>query len=400
MQRRNFIKHSSLALGGLLLNNQLMSNVEHPPGEKITIGIIGCGDRGKGIMETLKELSDRFKITSICDIFDYRLKEAQKLGFAEELKEYTDYRKLLDDKNIQAVIIASPLHLHYAMAVDALNAGKHVYLEKTMTYSIQQAIDLVKLSKLHSNQILQVGHQLSYTPLYIKVKKMIESGSLGKVTQIDCRYDRNTNWRRPVPDPTLEKVINWRMYKAFSGGIAAELLSHQIEFINWAFNTHPDEIYAAGGIDFYKDGRDTYDNVQVMLRYNKDQIIGNFGGTCSNAREGYIVKIKGSKGTLELLMDEGVYYPEGATKAELQTVDGVAGATKIDWKKDGGIAITKEPMKEATWYAFQDFYRCIIEKNAPLSGVISGGTTAVTVHLANIALYTQTIQHWKPAYNF
>jgi predicted dehydrogenase len=285
------------------------------------------------------------------------------------------------------------------MAADALKAGKHVYLEKTMTYSIPEALDLAKLSRTHSDQVLQIGHQLPYTPLFQKVKEMIEKGYLGKVTQIDCRYDRNGSWRKAVPDPSLEKAINWRMYKAYSGGLTAEILSHQIEFINWAFNTHPDEIFSTGGIDLYKDGRETYDNVQVMLRYNKENMTGNFGATCANAREGFILKIKGSKGTVELLMNDALYYPEAETKKQLETVDGVTGATKIEWKKGGGMSIIKEPMKDGTWYAFQDFYRCITEKKKPMVDVVAGGTSAITVHLANAALYNKNVQQWKDSYN-
>ena len=306
----------------------------------------------------------------------------------------------MDDKSIQAVVIATPLYLHYPMASDALKAGKHVYLEKTMTYTIDEAIALVKEAKNHSRQVLQIGHQLPYTSLYLKTREMIEKGYLGKVTQIDCRYDRNSSWRRPVPDPSLEKIINWRMYKAFSGGLTAEILAHQIEFINWAFNTHPDEIFSTGGIDFYKDGRETYDNVQVMFRYKKDEMIGNFGATCANARDGFIFKIKGSKGTIEMLMSEGIYYPESETRKELETVDGVTGATKIEWKKDGGITIVKEPSKEGTVYALEGFYDCIKNMKKPLCDVLAGATSAVSVHLANQALYTHTIQQWKPEYDF
>jgi predicted dehydrogenase len=142
---------------------------------------------------------------------------------------------MLDNKAIQAVIIATPLHLHYEMAEQDLKAGKHVYLEKTMTYSIDQAIQLVKLSKQYNKQIFQVGHQMVYTPLYRKVKEMIDKGYLGKITQIDCRVDRHQSWRRPVPEPSLEKAINWGMYKVFSGGLTAEVLSHQIQFYKLCF---------------------------------------------------------------------------------------------------------------------------------------------------------------------
>jgi predicted dehydrogenase len=232
------------------------------------------------------------------------------------------------------------------------------------------------------------------------VKEMIEKNYLGKVTQIDCRWDRNGSWRRPVPDPSLERKINWRMYKEYSGGLAAELLSHQIDFINWAFNTHPDEVFGTGGIDFYKDGRETYDNVQVMLRYQQAGMVGNFGATCANSHEGYIFKIKGTKGMVSLLVNEGVYYPEPETKKELSTVDGVTGATKIEWNKDGGIPIIKEKLKDGTWYAFQDFYQSIRKGQLPASNVFTGATTACCVHLANQALYEHAVGKWSHDYNF
>src|SRR5579859_6071772 len=257
MIRRQFLKQSGLLAGGLVLGNELVRalpvNREAGP---LTIGIIGCGDRGKGIMSILLEMPDSFNITAIYDVLDFRLQEARKLkpaSTASIWKEYTDHRKLLEDRSIQAVVIATPLNMHYEIAANAFAAGKHIYLEKTMTYDIAQALQLVKLARQYPQQIVQVGHQYRYSPLYFRVKDMIAKGYLGKVTQIDCRWDRNWNWRRPVPQPELEKKINWRMYKAYSGGLVAELLSHQIDFINWAFDTHPDEVYGTGGIDYYKD---------------------------------------------------------------------------------------------------------------------------------------------------
>jgi predicted dehydrogenase len=319
------------------------------------------------------------------------------------VKVFKDYRKLLDDSTIDAVVIAPPLNMHFPIAAAALIAGKHVYLEKTMTYNIAQALELVRLSKKHSGQVLQVGHQYRYTPLYFKVKEMIGKGYLGKVTQIDCRWDRNWNWRRPVPQGYTDRQINWRMYREYSGGLAAELLSHQIDFINWAFDTHPDEIMGTGGIDNYKDGRETYDNIQATLRYKTAGMIGNFGATCSNAHDGYLFRLKGTKGTIALLVDDGVFYPEASTKKELENreaVDGVTGATKIVWNKDGGIPILTEPYKDGSWYALLDFHKCIVNHQLPASNVITGATTAVCVHLANNAIYNHTIEHWKPIYNF
>lgn len=399
MRRRSFIKQSTLAAGAVFSDGLFLSAASHSQ-EATGLGIIGCGSRGTGIMSIVKkDIPGAFNIVALCDTLDFRVKEArQSLGTVNP-KTYNDYHSLLSDKNVQAVVIATPLYLHYQMAVDALKAGKHVYLEKTMTYSIQQAIDLVKLSGSYPGQTLQIGHQLIYSPLYAKVKEMIGKGYLGKITQVDCRYDRNSDWRKPVRDPGLEKKINWRMYKAFSGGLTAELLSHQIQFINWALDTHPAEVFSTGGIDFYKDGRETYDNVQVMMRYNREGIIGNFGSTLSNEREGFIFKIKGSKGAIELLLNEGVYYPEKETRKELQTVDGVTGATKIEWKEKGGISILKEIPTDATFYAIKDFHACIREKRRPLCDVLTGARSAISIHLANNALYGHKVEYWSASYD-
>jgi len=397
MDRRDFIRRSSMATGGLLLHDGISGALSGT--DKINVGIIGCGDRGKGLIYVMNQMPEKFAVTALCEVLDFRLKEAKEFC-KSPVKEYEDYRKLLDDKNIHAVVIATPLHLHFDMAADSLKSGKHVYLEKTMTYSIPQAIELVKISKSFPDLVLQVGHQTRYLPLYRKVKDMIGKGQLGKVTQIDCRYDRNGSWRRPVPDPSLERAINWRMYKEYSGGLVAELLSHQMDFIHWAFDTHPDEVFSTGGIDFYKDGRETYDNVQVMLRYNKSEMVGNFGSMCANSRDGFIFRIKGNKGTVELLFDDGLYYPEPETKKELMMVDAVSSATKIQWTKGGGIPIMTEPMKDSTWYAVDEFHTCIQQGSIPLSNVVTGGTTAVCVHLANEALYNRNRQEWKPEYNF
>jgi predicted dehydrogenase len=395
MERRTFLKNSGLVTGGLLLNNSLIAK---PVAQPLKIAVIGCGDRGTGIMHILNELPDMYQITAVCDVLDFRLAAAQKLSKNGELKTYADYRKLLDDKDIEAVIVAVPLNMHYPIAVDVIKSGRHLYLEKTMTYNIEQALDLVKLMHGRNKQILQVGHQYRYSPLYYRVKEMVNKGFLGKVTQVDCRWDRNGDWRRPVTHPGLERAINWRMYKEYSGGLMAELLSHQIDFINWVFDTHPQEFFATGGIDVFKDGRETYDNVQVMMRYPDLGLIGNFGAMCGNAHDGYLFKIKGTLGTVSLLTDQGMFFPEKKLLKEKGTIDGVTGATRIMWNKEGGTPILPEPTKDGTWYALKDFYTKVQAKELPDSNVLTGARTAISVHLANQSLYEKKISTWDKNY--
>jgi predicted dehydrogenase len=396
MHRRSFVKTSALIGSGLFLGNQGFANLGAD--EIINVAMIGCGDRGKGVLSVIKSMPAKYNIKAYCDLLDFRLKEAEKYVPADA-KAMKDYRKVLDEKTINAVFIATPLSEHFRIAKDAVLAGKHVYVEKTMTYNIAQALQLKKLVKQYPSQVFQVGYQYRYSPLYFKVKDMIQSGYLGKVSQIDCRWDRNGNWRRAVSDPALERKINWRMYKEYSGGLAAELLSHQIDFINWAFETQPDEIMGSGGIDVFKDGRETYDNIQAILRYNEKGMIGNFGATCGNAHDGYLFKIKGTKGSVSLLTNTGLFYPEESTKKDLGIVDGVTGATKIVVNKDGGIPILDKATIDGTNYALDEFYKSITTRKQPASNIDTGTQAAICVAMCNEAIYSGNKQVWKKEYS-
>jgi predicted dehydrogenase len=398
LERRQFIKSAGLATA--LLGSSGIWNIARPADQKFKVGIIGFGDRGSGIYNTLTKLSNRFEVTSICDELDFRLDNARKLSSGKAITYYKDYRKLLEDKNVDAVIISTPLYLHYEHGKAVLESGKHLFLEKTMTFQVDQAIDLVKISKNYPKQIVQIGHQYRYSPLYFKVKEYIQRGYLGKVTSIDARWDRNWNWRRPVHDPALERKINWRMYKDYSGGLVAELLSHQMDFIHWAFETSPSTLFSTGGIDFYKDGRETFDNVQLTVRYNDQGMVGNFGATCANQHEGYSFKIKGSKGMINLLTNEGMFYPEPEARRELEIVDGVSGATPLIWASDKkGIKLTPEPTLDGTIYALEAFYESLTQAKTPESNIVTGGKTAISVALANESLYSGEIKTWKSEYD-
>ena len=398
MHRRSFIKKSALFSTGILAADQTLAHLSLNREKMVRIAMIGCGDRGKGVLSVLKSMPEKYTIVAYCDLLDFRLDETKKFipATASGVK---DYKQLLDRKDIDAVFIATPLSEHFKIAKDAMLAGKHVYVEKTMTYNIAQALELRSLVLKYPKQVYQVGYQYRYSPLYFKVKDMIRSGYLGKVSQVDCRWDRNGNWRRKVNDPALERQINWRMYKEYSGGLAAELLSHQIDFINWAFETQPSEITGTGGIDVFKDGRETYDNIQTIFRYDKAGMIGNFGATCGNAHDGYLFKIKGTKGSVSLLTNTGIFYPEQETKKELGIVDGVTGASKIVVNTDGGIPILDKPTLDGTNYALEEFHQSIITGKVPASNVKTGTQAAICVALCNEAAYSGNTQHWKAEYS-
>lgn len=395
MKRRDFVKLSALFSASASL--PLAALV--PKDRVFTIGILGYGDRGSGLHQVLNSMPGKFQVKGICDDLKERLDKAKR-NFPTGIQFHSDYRSLLSQPDLDVILVATPLYLHFDHAMAVLDAGKHLFLEKTMVFNIDQAIQLNQIKDNYSDQVIQIGHQYRYSPLYFKVKEMIQEGWLGKVTQISARWDRNHNWRRPVPSSELERKINWRMYKEYSGGLVAELLSHQMDFIHWAFETVPSSIQGFGGIDHFKDGRETFDNVQVTCRYDQEGMIGNFGATCANQYEGYAFKIKGSKGTVSLLMNEGVFYPEPDNQKVLEQVDGVSGATKLSWADDQkGIKILDQPTRDGSFYALEDYYRCLVSKETPHANLSNGGKTAIAVAMANTSLYSGDKMEWKPEFN-
>ena len=392
ISRRNFILTGSLTVAGLAsaaAGLPVFNTRERP----VRIGVIGTGSRGTGVVSIIKGLPG-IQITACCDTYEPHLKNALK--HVPAAKSYSDYRALIQDKNVDAVIITLPLHLHYDAAVAAMDSGKHVYLEKTMTYDIPEAEKLVKKVQQNPKLIFQIGHQYRYFNLYHKIAEMIGKGWLGEVYQYECQYHRNADWRRPVSDPKLERQLNWRMYKEYSGGLMAELCAHQVDIVNWLTNSHPLKVTAIGGIDYWKDGRETFDNIRSICEY-PNGVKATFSSILSNAYKGYSIRILGTKATIEVQQSKAFYYQEGANKT-LATVDGVTGATADSWGQGKPVPVEFKNQDDRnldpTAYAVLDFAECIRTGKKPFSNVETGYNAAVAVHLANQSAETGTLKQW------
>ncbi|HKZ38096.1 MAG TPA: Gfo/Idh/MocA family oxidoreductase [Chryseolinea sp.] len=398
ISRRKFISTGAIAVSGIAALGLASFAQRFTEKMNIRLGLIGTGSRGCGLASLIKEMPG-VQLVGCCDIIPEHLKQGMSLA-SKGAKGYSDYRKLLDDKTIDTVIIATPLFLHYKMAVDAIDAGKHIYLEKSLTYDIQQTLDLVKKVK-QSKLVFQVGYQYRYYGLYHKVKEVLDQNWLGKITHFECQYNRNSNWRNPVSDPKLERTINWRMYREYCGGPLSELCAHEIDMVNYLTSSHPLKVTGMGGINYWKDGRDTYDNVRTIYEY-QNGIKASFTSVLSNAYNGYGIRILGDKATVEIQRDKAFIYAE-STENIRGTVDGVSGATikaatqgkpvEIIFKKPGEEDI------EPTTFALQDFFECIRSGKEPVSNVANAGESSIAIHMGNEAMDTETLQTWKPEYS-
>src|SRR5690606_13250807 len=254
-----------------------------------------------------------------------------------------DYKDLLKDKEVEAVIIATPLYLHFAMALEAMAQKKHVYCEKTMCFTIEESKELVKTAR-SSPLIFQVGYQQRYSPLFKKVRQLIQNGACGKITYVDCYWNRNGDWRRGVKNPEQERLINWRMYKAYSGGLMAELCSHQIDVVHMLLGQHPKSVIGMGGIDYWKDGRETFDNVTALVE-SPQGVEARPTAMTTNAHEGFNTVASGTNPCIEINSQHGQKgwrFSEPPRSRSAWEVDALSGVPQTVQNEGDGIRVISE----------------------------------------------------------
>ena len=393
MKRRSFIKKTAAASALVIGSPYLYANVvsEINTNDIINIGVIGTGVRGSGLISIINSL-DKVNVAAVCDVLPFRLSKGLAMANSNP-KSYSDYRKLLDNKDVDAVIVATPFNTHSKIAIDALDAGKHVFCEKTLAKGFTGIRELVNKAN-QTIQIFQTGHQYHSSRLYTHVVDLIRDGKVGNITTFECQWNRNGNWRRPVPEPQYEKDINWRMYREFSGGLTAELGSHQIDFVNWVLNETPNQVMGVGGVDYWKDGRETYDNVHLIYSYPSG-VKANFTYLTNNAKDGYLIKVIGDKGTIIIDMKNAWFYPEEKKSNKVyKDVDGVSGAT-VQWGKEDGYHLNVEHLNP-TKQALLDFREAILNNKQPKSDITTGAKAAICVQMGLDAMYNNEIVKWNP----
>ena len=230
--------------------------------DQLQFALIGSGGRGQYHLEHWNVV-DSGHCVAVCDIDDTNLKKGLAIS-KDKPVGFKDYREVLARKDIEAVQIATPLYTHFPITRDALLAGKHVFCEKSLVFTPSEVVELRKLCNERPKQILQVGLQRRYSQFYQTAKQMVDQGLIGRVTNVYAQWNRNSlgkTWQPP----------SWRVFKKYSGGLTAELASHQVDVADWMFGSHPEFVTGVGGIDTYKDGRDVYDNIQLIFKYPAGQ---------------------------------------------------------------------------------------------------------------------------------
>ena len=307
MDRRHFLKDlGAMGAGVLALTSPWLTtfaSADATVGHRLRLGLIGPGSRGRFLLSFLVQ-NPKCDVVAFADIYQPSLDEALKM--VPTAKTYHDYRRLLDDPSVEAVVIATPLNTHYQIALDAFDAGKHVFLEKALAYTMEETLQLYQRHR-QTGLIFFSGQQRLFDPRYIKVMEMIRMGIFGEINAVHAFWHRNGDWRREVPSPELERLINWRLYRESSKGLMTELACHQLQVGTWALGKLPVSVMATGAITHWRDGREVYDNIHCIYEFDDGRQM-TYASVISNQFYGLEEQILGNLGTVE--PERGKYYYE------------------------------------------------------------------------------------------
>jgi predicted dehydrogenase len=303
------------------------------PNDRIQVGIIGVGARVQsGVMQAAMAVPG-VEIVGVCDAYKGRVARAiERTG--GKAKDYGDYRALLADKSIDAVIISTPDHWHKPMTLEALTAGKDVYLEKPMTYTIDEGPEMIAAAE-KSSRILQIGSQGISSKLQETAREIVKSGKLGQITLIRASYDRNTDsgaWLYPIPPDANEKTVNWsaflgpapkkpfnlerffrwRCFWDYSGGISTDLFVHLMTTIHFVTGSTIADMCVATGENYrHQKTHEVPDTLNAVLTYPKNGFTVSLTATFNNAsssESGFA--ILGNEGALVFHGEQLLFKPD------------------------------------------------------------------------------------------
>lgn len=383
------------------------------PEPQLKIGVVGAGTMGRGHCERLlglhKEGKENVRIVAVADVCKPRLDAAIELCAREQgdggqpfpVQGYRDYRELLKHPELNGVLIASPEHWHSQMAIDAIRAGKDVYVEKPMTLRLDQAFDLWREQR-GSDRIVEVGTQFVMRPKYAEARRLIQAGAIGHPVSSQTSYCRNSKigewnyyvideavkpgealdweaWCGPLGPQPFDTFVyhRWRRYKRYSTGIIGDLLTHAITPLIWAIDPGwPVRVTATGG-HYIDKAMENHDQVQLTVQFEKEHTMDVLGSTCNALTIDDV--IRGNKANLLLAGNDCNLKPEPtyADEVEEQTA-------KFE-------KVADQDLLRMNWL------KCMRTREAPASPVELATRAMVVIDLATRALWEGGTWGFSPA---
>ena len=440
LNRRTFVqsavKTATVAAATTRLNPLIAQSSTPPsksPNDVIQLALIGAGIQGQGDTRTALQVPG-VKLVAVADCYDGRLAHTKEL-WGSDLFTTRDYREILARKDVDAVLIATPDHWHRQAAVDAMKAGKDVYLEKPMIHIYPDGPEIIDTVR-STNRILQVGSQRVSSIVYAKAKELLASGAIGKLNMVSAHWDRNSSigaWNYTVPldaspetcdwprflgsAPKVsfsgERFFQWRKWKDYGSGVAGDLFVHLFSgthFITGAKG--PTRAMATGGLRFWNDGRDVYDVLLALFDYPEGFNLSlrvNFvdGGDES---EGFL--FTGSEGLMEIAGNTVT-----VTRTPRATEPGYTVSTFTDamqrqyieqYRKKYPISHPSGPLPQNvekfaappgysdSYDHFHNFFNAVRSRQPVVEDATFGFRAAGAALLSNLSVDRGNVVHWNP----
>ena len=395
--------------------------------DRINIGVIGCGGRGEYDAQAFARYGEQHnnacQVVAVCDVYE---KRKRRVAERHKAKGYMDYRELLAHPDLDAVIVATPDHWHAKMALDAMDKGKDVYLEKPMVHTNDEARQLVATVK-ETKRILKVGSQTTSADIWWKAKKAIADGMIGQMLMSQGSYHRNSTegeWNWPIeeaagPEGKGDNYIDWNMwlgsqfklapkrpydadrffrfrkYWDYSLGIASDLFYHVIAPLNicWDEPQFPVKVMATGGIYVFKEKREVPDTFHLMAEYAKGHSLVL---SSSMANDTHIPgTIRGHEGTL-VMVDHGQFernVPFITVKPQMRGSKPIGGDTYAEKFGTKEIQIPIE-QKNMDMLHVENFLSCMRSRQKPHLDVETGAKAVVVINLAAQSYREGKVMYW------
>ena len=413
-ERRDFLKSAGAGLlSATAYRNVLGSN------ERVRVGFIGIGLIGKRHLLDFLACQD-VEVAAICEVYEPRLREgvstvAEKSG--KEPDGYKDFRRMLERKDIDAVVVSTPDHWHALMTILACAAGKDVYVEKPLTLFVREGRWMVEAAKQH-RRIIQIGTQQRSGEQYRQAVELIRNGHIGEVRNVRIASFRNIApgftkpvgeeklspddwqmWLGPAPDQSFDDrrcIYHFRWFWDYSGGQTTNLLSHNIDIVHWALNAKPRSVAAMGSRYSLKGFGETPDVFETIFDYRGFIVNWSNSEIWAGQRGG--MDFCGTNGTLRVSRAGLEVIPDSIVPAETQIPSFTERRSPPSSPPQLRTTAIKKDGYEQVRDQFQphvrNFLDCVKSRQQPTSDVESGHQTSVACHLANIAFKVGRTIQW------
>lgn len=392
MDRREFMAQAAGMVAAMgLMPERLPAALRAPSGEPLPVALIGAGRQGRAMLVELAKI-EAVRVAAVCDTDERRVDAAaRRAGGAEG---FTDHRALLDKrKDVAAVLIATPTHLHRGIALDALSAGRHVYCEAPLAHTAEDCRALVAAAR-GSGRVFMPGLEGRSNPVYQLAFGFSRSEAMRDLIAIRAQHCMKNSWRVPA-DPARDRALNWRLDPDVSIGLIGELGVQAIDVAHWYRGRYPARVAASGSIRFHHDGREVFDTAHADL-YFDDGVRMTFFSTLASGYDSRHEVFVGSNSTIKLAWSHAWMFKEAdaptqgwevyANRQQFHNDEGItliAGATKLaeQGKLKEGVGLPHPSL----YYALSDFFRSVIEGVPPTVTAEDGARASIVAILAHQA---------------